>query len=123
MKGLRKMIRFSYYKNVVNLKDVRKFYSISVGNGGYRFKKIEAFVPDWRLVKDYKEGRISWKEYDAFYYMDLVERLRGKEEIVKDWCNKNDGVCLLCFEKDSKHCHRSIVKEYLKSLGVECEEA
>lgn len=116
------MIVFSYYSNMKNLKDIKRFYSISVG-GDRSLKKIEAFVPEWNLVKDFKDGRISWKEYEAFYYMMLKDRLKDKEEIVKKWCIDNDRVCLLCFEKDSKRCHRRIVKEYLESLGVECVEA
>lgn len=118
------MIYFSSYGKVRNLrKFVTRFYSISIGNGGYGFKKIRAFVPDWDLVRDFKNNKISWKEYEAFYYMNMIENLKGKEEIIKEWCKKNNGVCLLCFESNDRFCHRRIVREYLQSLGIACAEA
>lgn len=105
-----------------NLRNVKKFYSISVG-GDRSLRKIKAFVPEWNLVKDFKDGKISWREYEAFFYMMLKDNMKGKEEVIKKWCKDNDRVCLLCFEKDDKFCHRRIVREYLMSLGVECVEA
>jgi len=66
------------------------------------------------LIKRYKSGEMSWKEYAAAYRRSL----KGKEELLQSLANesKNGTISLLCTEKDPGSCHRSLLKEAIESL-------
>jgi len=66
------------------------------------------------LIKRYKSGGMSWKEYAAAYR----ESLEGKEELLRRLANesKKGTITLLCTEKDSGSCHRSLLKEAIESF-------
>lgn len=111
------MIYVSFYGNVKNIDKNLEFYSISVGNGGYNFKKIKSFVPNWNLVQKFKSDN-DWNYYVKEFDKQL-ENLNKK--VVYDWFKERNCV-LLCYEKDNKFCHRKLVMEYLKNLGLDCKE-
>ena len=66
------------------------------------------------LIKRYKSGKMSWKEYAAAY----CRSLRGKEELLRSLAkeSKRGTVTLLCTEKDPGSCHRSLLKEAIESF-------
>ena len=66
------------------------------------------------LIKRYKSGKMSWKEYAAAYRGSL----RGKEELLRSLAkeSKKGTVTLLCTEKDPGSCHRSLLKEAIESF-------
>lgn len=112
------MIYVSYYNNVVNIDKNIERYSISVGNGGYNFKKIKSFAPNWDLVQKWKKGLINWSEYENIFNAQLNKL--DKDAIIKWFTNRN-GV-LLCYERDNKFCHRRLVMEFLLKIGLNCKE-
>ena len=60
------------------------------------------------LIKRWKSGKISWKEFERDYKNSLI----GKEELLKslaEEASKSD-ITLLCVEKDEARCHRSLLK-------------
>jgi len=66
------------------------------------------------LIKRYKAGKTSWKEYAAAYR----ESLKGKEELLRSLADESrkGTITLLCTEKDPKACHRSLLKEAIESV-------
>jgi len=67
------------------------------------------------LIKRYKSGKMSWKEYAAAYRRSL----EGKEELLQRLAkeSRKGTITLLCTEKDPESCHRSLLKEAIESLG------
>ena len=65
------------------------------------------------LIKRYKSGQMSWKEYAAAYRRSL----KGKEETLRSLASesKKGTITLLCTEKDPGSCHRSLLKEAIES--------
>jgi len=65
------------------------------------------------LIKQYKSGRMTWKQYSAEYRKSL----RGKESILKGLAeeSKKGTITLLCTEKDPAACHRSLLKEAIEA--------
>lgn len=72
-------------------------------------------MPPWSLIEDFKEGRISWKEYRKSY----IRQLRALD--IDDMYQKLNGKVLLCW-CTGKHCHRRIVREWFTRNGYSCEE-
>jgi len=66
------------------------------------------------LIKRYKSGQVSWKEYSNAYR----ESLKGKEELVQNLAreSRKGTITLLCTEKDPNACHRSLLKEAIESF-------
>jgi len=64
------------------------------------------------LIKRYKAGKVTWREFTAEYKRSL----KGKEELLKGIAreSKRGTITLLCVEKDSARCHRSILKEQIE---------
>ena len=66
------------------------------------------------LIKRYKSGKMSWKEYAGAYRRSL----KGKEELLQSLAkeSRSGTITLLCTEKDPRACHRSLLKEAIESF-------
>lgn len=73
-------------------------------------------MPPWGLVRSYKDGKISWKEFRKTYIRQL------KKLDVNEFYRKLNGKVLLCWEGLDKPCHRHILKEWFNRNGYSCEE-
>jgi len=60
------------------------------------------------LIKRWKSGKISWKEFERNYNKSLI----GKEALLKSLADeaRRSDITLLCVEKDETLCHRSLLK-------------
>ena len=65
------------------------------------------------LIKRYKSGKMSWREYAKAYRRSL----KGKEELLQSLAeeSRSGTITLLCTEKDPGACHRSLLKEAIES--------
>jgi len=115
MEEIEKMLRESYLANSRNLpKDAIK---IAVTR-----RAGHILSPSWELLKDYKDGKISWEQY--------VERFKGEmnndrciAEMRKiKWMAKDKDVYLLCYEKSWK-CHRFLLLEMINKLDEEVKKS
>jgi len=64
------------------------------------------------LIKLWKAGKLTWKEYSKRY----VASLKGKESILEDMAarSRRQTITLLCVEKDADRCHRSLLKQQIE---------
>ena len=67
------------------------------------------FAPTETLLKDYKNKKISWFEYEK-EFSRIMEGRNIKNYIIKNYSNK-DSICLLCSEALRNQCHRRLVAE------------
>ena len=71
---------------------------------------------DRDLIKKWKNGKISWKDFSIAYRKSL----RGKEELLKQLAkeSKEGDITLLCTDRDAAHCHRTLlaqeIRKYMK---------
>lgn len=71
------------------------------------------FAPTESLLKDYKNKKISWDEYEKVFYS--VMRKRDIENyILKNYANM-DNICLLCSEVLPNQCHRRLVAQIFEN--------
>ena len=74
-------------------------------------------APTKELLKDYRDNKISWIQYEK-EYIDIL----NKRNILKKLdFNQLDGVCLLCSEHNPDMCHRRLLAEYLQKANVEID--
>ena len=71
--------------------------------------------PSWKLLNDYKDGRIDWAQYAERFRREMDCDL-CREEMKRIWdLSQTKDVYLVCFEKDGENCHRYILIELMKS--------
>ena len=98
--------------------DGRRILVMTLWPRGVSRDKVDVWMKDLGtprdLIKRYKSGKMSWKEYAAAYRRSL----RGKEELLRSLAKESEKgtVTLLCTEKDPGSCHRSLLKEAIESL-------
>jgi len=73
---------------------------------------VRGLGPSVKLLKDWKNGNISWQEYEKRY----LEEMSSQEEKIKELANRAGikTITLLCFEKeDNPCCHRHLLKKLI----------
>lgn len=76
---------------------------------GVRYEYHPEFAPTAEILADYKDGRITWDEYERMYRELLVTRhpTDGIDPATFD------RICLLCTEKSATQCHRRLAAEHI----------
>ena len=77
---------------------------------GTRYEYHPEFAPTSEILAGYKDGRITWPDYERMYRELLAARhpTTGVEP------DAIDRICLLCTEKSALQCHRRIAAEYIE---------
>lgn len=79
---------------------------------------LQEYAPSWELLNDWKNGRITWEEYEVRYVeeqgllnKERVILLKNKLRYLSD--RYEQPLALLCFEAKGKNCHRHILGKYI----------
>ena len=78
---------------------------------GARYEYHPEFAPTTEILAGYKEGRITWSDYERMYRELLATRQPTAGLVASDL----DRICLLCTEKSALQCHRRLAAEYIAS--------
>lgn len=73
---------------------------------------IPEFTPTEDILRSYRNGKISWEEYEE-KFLNLLWNRRTEIEKAMSSFNLND-CCLLCSEDKPHKCHRRLVVEFLQ---------
>ena len=92
-----------------------EFFSKSIVGAGYEHNINLA--PTKELLKNYRDKKITWAQYEK-EYINILEK---RNIINKIDFGKLDGSCLLCSEHKPDMCHRRLLAEYLKKANKEIE--
>lgn len=68
-------------------------------------------APSEKILKGYKDKKISWAEYET-QYIKLLESRNITKNLSSDLL---DGSCFLCAEQTAEQCHRRLLAEYLQN--------
>ena len=105
------MIQTSYFARAANLPN-----SVAISQGipdWYKGSRYQLLAPSWDIIH-IKDPEL----YKKRYCQEVLSKLDPKQ-VAADL----DGCILLCHEKDSTHCHRRIVAEWLEAaLGIKVPE-
>ena len=67
------------------------------------------FAPTTDILAVYKDGCITWPDYERMYR----ELLTTRNPTAGLALNSLDRICLLCTEKSATQCHRRLAAEYI----------
>ena len=120
------MIVTSYYSKLKHIYEKYgylnvKAYSISLWQPyGMTLNSIDELKPNTGLFAKFKSKAIDKNRYIKEFnnQLDNVDL----KSIYKQIDDKNKLIVLLCFEKSASFCHRHIVAERFRKLGLECKE-
>jgi uncharacterized protein (DUF488 family) len=76
---------------------------------GVAYDYAPVCAPTADILRDYKDGRINWAEYET-RYINILHRREVDKALSPDAI---DGACFLCAEKTPHQCHRRLLVEYL----------
>lgn len=76
---------------------------------GDRYEHHPEFAPNTEILAGYKDGHISWPDYERMYR----ELLSARHPIAGITPADLDRICLLCTEKSALQCHRRLAAEYI----------
>ncbi len=76
---------------------------------GQRYEYNPEFAPTSEILAGYKDGRITWPDYERMYRELLATRHPTTELVPSDL----DRICLLCMEKSAAQCHRRLAAEHI----------
>ncbi|OPZ95085.1 MAG: hypothetical protein BWY74_00051 [Firmicutes bacterium ADurb.Bin419] len=70
------------------------------------------FAPTKEILDNYKNKKITWKDYEELYNSILAKRNINK------WLEEHyklnfEGICFLCSEEKADKCHRRLAAEYI----------
>lgn len=77
---------------------------------GADYQYREDLAPTADILKAYKDGRISWDDYEV-QYVDLINHRNLANVLSPDEVNE---ACFLCACKTEHNCHRRLLAEYLQ---------
>ncbi len=76
---------------------------------GSRYEHHPEFAPTTGILAGYKDGCITWPDYERMYR----ELLATRNPTAGLALNSLDRICLLCTEKSAIQCHRRLAAEYI----------
>lgn len=76
---------------------------------GARYEYHPEFAPTAEILAGYKDGSITWANYEKMYR----ELLAARNPTAGLSPNALDRICLLCTEKSALQCHRRLAAEYI----------
>lgn len=76
--------------------------------------------PTASLLEGYKAGKVTWYEYCHVYFTQLS--CLHPEKTYQHLLQMAERPVLLCYEKDHRTCHRSLVALWFESNGFSCKE-
>ena len=85
---------------------------------GYKGLWWKFLAPSWSIWSEYNKTKDE-ERYTQRYFDEILSKLTQKDLL--DKLNQYDNPILLCYEK-SGFCHRHLIAEWLKFVGIECKE-
>lgn len=76
---------------------------------GPRYEYHPEFAPTTEILAGYKDGHITWPDYERMYR----ELLATRNPTAGLALSVLDRICLLCTEKSAMQCHRRLAAEYI----------
>ena len=103
---------------------VTRYYPMEFRKRGLKLSETPIHIwdrnlaPSKELLKDVKEGRIGWKEYERRFRMEVPHSVLKADLDVHKKHVKGRTLVLVCVEKDIEypHCHTWILLEMVKEL-------
>lgn len=121
------MIYTSYFAHAKTIKGDPILVAISATiPEGFECYCMKELAPSYNTLMDFKRDQ-DWDKYVTRYREETLSKLTPTKVITRleqlTGCTGNGrDIILLCWEKDSSRCHRSLVSSFLRDAGIKCME-
>ena len=79
---------------------------------GIDYIHLPVMAPTKQLLNDYKNGNVSWQQYETEFNSIISQRHIERHLKLQDM----DMSCFLCAEATADNCHRRLVAEYTAQI-------
>lgn len=114
----------SYFANIKKLpKDVVPVAICGKAPEGYTGLQYKKLAPSWDIYRDWKYNHHDKVIYTDRFYREILDKL-DQLTVEQELLNRTEGkpFCLICYEKPQDFCHRHLVADWMKSVGINIEE-
>lgn len=99
---------------------VARFHHPRIRNG--IDEVMSSFAPSPKLLRDYKDGRITWSDYKRRYTSEQRKHYKESPEDFHDLLDRaeDENIALLCYERfegQRTKCHRLLLFNILKKVS------
>lgn len=111
----------SNFKKVAPRDCVGILITRKIPKGGTDFNVLQELSPSEELLNMYKCGYISWSSFRKSFIKQITNNEKAMEKIenLRYLVESGVNIALICYEKDSSECHRSIVAELIGTQWIE----
>lgn len=99
--------------------DGKRILVMKIWPRGVSKDKIDVWMKelgtDIDLIKKWKSGSITWKEFSNQYRKSLIGKEDKLIELAKE--SQQGDVTLLCSDRDAEHCHRTLLAEEIEKYS------
>jgi uncharacterized protein YeaO (DUF488 family) len=82
---------------------------------------MKVLAPSATLLSDWRNGRISWEEYEDRYRAEMASQ--GAVIATLAFRARHSTVTLLCYEREGDpHCHRYLLKKLIEATGFKTSQ-
>ena len=74
------------------------------------------FAPSWEMVRGFKQGTLSWEEYERMYLERLRQVWVSKRGVFRQLFRMG-RVTFVCYCKSDEQCHRRLLREVVAKIG------
>lgn len=107
--------------------DAKKYLIVRILPKGYKNNNdlihVPALAPSEKLLFQYKRN-FDWSFYVKQFKFEMEHRPDLKEAIENLYkeLEKDQNICLICYEKDYRRCHRFLIAQKLMQKGIQWRE-
>lgn len=120
----------TYFANIKNIPErAVKYFIVRIPPKSFRPESYPDIIhrpdlsPSKYLLLSYKEDG-NWNRYVQVFLKEMNERedLKRALEELNLRIKTGEDICLICYEKDSSQCHRSLEAMHLMQRGISWQE-
>lgn len=114
----------SYFANIKKLpKDVVPISICGKAPEGYTGLQYKKLAPSWSIWSEWKYDHHNNEIYTARFNNEILANL-DVNIVMRQLLELTGGksFCLICYEKPQDFCHRHLVADWMKSVGINIEE-
>lgn len=75
------------------------------------------FAPEPSVLWAYKRNEVSDEQYTELYLERLRKQFRAQPEAFQEFLEQEGPICVACYCKAGKFCHRHIFVEFIKDVA------
>lgn len=116
------LIVTSYFANIRKLSGIVPVSIAQWPPRGYAGAKFPRLAPPAALLREWKAGGMSERDYADWFAREILDTMPERDAVIRRLSDFGDRIALCCYEKSGSFCHRNLVAERFREMGIPCLE-